>query len=184
MNLMLKKFLTSLFQRPATTAGHDGHPFIALARAEMMDQHKLHAETWQLGKEQGWSADIGVGVVVFKFANGITGTTHFQAIGSYDEKDASFLWGWAHPSVPLALSSHASLSKHWGVENKLASFSTKVVKCTLDEAWDFAAVTSKLAGSHGVYRGHAGSKYIFMTIGEIHVDNNTIIPHWAAVAKT
>jgi hypothetical protein len=181
---MLKKFLNAIgFGKSSDLMSHSGDEFILAARANMVEQNNAHANTWQLGKEQGWSADIGMGVIVFRFANGLSGTTHFQVVGTYDEIDGSFLWGWAHPSVPAAFREHANLAKQWGSENNHPAFTAKNLKCSLDQAMDFAAVANSLAGSKGVYRGHAGKKYIFMTLGEIHVETNSPATHWAAIAK-
>jgi len=53
------------------------------------------------------------------------------------------------------------------------------VHCSLEQAWDFAAVSCKLAGAKGVYRGHSGTKFIFMTIDDIHIDKAAHTAHWA-----
>lgn len=181
---MLKKILTAirlLFSRIATS--DSGTEFIAYARTRLTEQNKAHAESWKLGKEQGWSADMRKGVIVFKFASGATGTAHFQVIGTYDEIDKSFLWGWAHASLAAPFKEHANLAKQWGVENQHPSFMAKSIACNLDEVWDFAAVTNALAGSKAVYRGHAGTKYIFLTMGEMDVQTHADAPHWASAAK-
>lgn len=182
---MLKKFLNAIgLGKSPDLMSHSGVDFVIAARDNLIEQNKAHATTWQLGKEQGWSADIGIGVIVFRFAKGLSGTTHFQVVGTYDEKDGSFLWGWAHPSVPAAFREHANLAKQWGSENNHPAFMSKSLKCSLDQAMDFAAVANSLAGSKGVYRGHAGKKYIFMTLGDLHVEHNVAAPHWAAMAKS
>jgi hypothetical protein len=69
------------------------------------------------------------------------------------------------------------------VEHQQSAYTTKIVTCSLDEAWNFAAVTSKLATVHGVYRGHAGNKYIFMTTGEIHLNTESEKQHWVAMTS-
>jgi hypothetical protein len=181
---MFKKFLNAIgFGQSPNLTNHLDSEFVVAARANLIEQNNAHAQTWQLGKEQGWSADMGMGVIVFRFNNGLSGTTHFQVVGSYDENDGSFLWGWAHPSVPAAFREHANLAKLWGSDNDHPAFISKNVKCSLDDAMDFAAVANSLAGAKGVYRGHSGKKYIFLTIGDIHVESTQASPHWAAMAN-
>ena len=184
LSKMLKKILNAIGLGKSTNLmSHSDSEFVVAARANLIRQNEAHAQKWQLGKEQGWSADIGMGVIVFRFANGLSGTTHFQVIGTYDEIDESFLWGWAHTTVPAAFREHANLAKLWGSDNDHPAFISKNVKCSLDEAMDFAAVANSLAGSKGVYRGHAGKKYIFLTIGDIHVESVQATPHWAALGR-
>ena len=181
---MLKKILSAIgLGKPPNLMTHADCEFVVAARDNLMEQNNTHAQTWQLGKEQGWSADMGMGVIVFRFANGLSGTAHFQVVGTYDENDGSFLWGWAHPSVPAAFREHANMAKLWGIDNDHPAFMSKNVKCSLDEAMDFAAVANSLAGSKGVYRGHVGQKYIFLTLGDIHVESVQATPHWAALGR-
>jgi len=78
----------------------------------MLEQQKHHADTWQYGKETGWSADLRAGVIIFKFSGDQTGMADFQMIGMYDEADETFIWGWAHEVVPKALKVHALLAKN------------------------------------------------------------------------
>ncbi|MDO8178109.1 MAG: hypothetical protein Q7T62_07680 [Undibacterium sp.] len=189
---MLKKVLTAirhLFSRIATS--DSGTEFIAYARTKLTEQNKTHADGWQLGKEQGWSADMRKGVIVFKFAKGVTGTAHFQVIGTYDEIGKRFTWGWAHASLDAAFKEHANLARQWGLDNQHPSFMAKSIACSLEEIWDFAAVTNALASSKAVYRGHAGTKYIFLTMGEMVIETNVAAsqpnadaPHWSAIAKS
>lgn len=182
---MLKKILNAIRRRGANPErSSSASEFIAAARSEMQEQSQMHAASWQYGKEQGWSADMGAGVISFKFANGATGTAHFQVIGIYDEIEAVFSWGWAHPSVPSALRAHAILARQWGRYHQDPAFTTKSLQCVLEEVWDFAAVTNSLAGSKGVYRGHSGTLFLFLTLGQIHIETDAAAPHWAALAKT
>lgn len=181
---MLKKLLTAIRNRGANPDSSSSTvEFIAAARTEMQEQSQMHAASWKYGKEQGWSADMSAGVINFRFANGATGTAHFQVIGIYDEVESVFTWGWAHPSVPSALRAHANLARQWGRYHKNPTFLSKTVQCSLDEIWNFAAVTNSLAASKGVYRGHSGTLYLFLTLDEIHIETNAAAPHWAALAK-
>lgn len=182
---MLKKILISIRRLFSNIATSDsGTEFIVYARAKLKEQNKLHASNWRLGKEQGWSANMRTGVIVFEFANGVTGTAHFQVIGTYNEIDKTFLWGWAHSAIAAEFKEHANLALQWGLENQHPSFIAKSLTCTLDDIWNFAAVANSLASSKGVYRGHAGTKYIFLTLGEMNIDTKAASRHWAAIVET
>lgn len=153
--------------------------FIEEAHHEMIAQHAQHAASWQYGKEKGWTADLTAGVIVFKFANEHSGTSQFQTIGIYNEPAGTFTWGWSHPAVPAALRVHARLAKKWGRQQKHPDFVTNSVKCSMEQAWNYAAVTKKLANADSVYRGRVGDNYIFMTTEEIHIDTEVKKTHWA-----
>ncbi|MBR7800266.1 DUF6882 domain-containing protein [Undibacterium fentianense] len=169
----IKTFLLQLFGSvPSTkkTISEQAQAFIDTANDEMLAQQAEHAANWRYGKEKAWTADLEAGVIVFQFHGARTGTSHFQTIGIYNEIDNSFAWGWAQTKIPPSLREHATIARHWGRAQKHPMFQNKVVQCTMEDAWQFAAVTRKLTGAYSIYRGRVGSRYIFMTTDEIHID--------------
>ena len=179
--LKIKKFFNKIIRRPlAKQADAETLRFIETAFEEMLAHHKVHAASWPYGKEKAWTADLDAGVIVFKFAGELTGTCHFQTIGTYNEADGSFMWGWAHSKLPRALKAHAKMARQWGKGLRLPQYVSKNVKCSMEDAWNFAAVTQKLAGAKSVYRGRIGKKYIFMTTDDIHIsDTAQTNVHWS-----
>lgn len=167
----LTDFFRKIFQRPKQTAPSSAATtFIATAHEEMLAQHLQHATNWKYGKEKGWTADMEAGIIAFQFAGERTGTTHFQVIGIYNDADKVFSWAWAQNTIPTTLRSHAMLAKQWGKTEQHPSFQTSSVRCSMEDAWNFAAVTRKLAGAISVYRGRVGNRYFFMTTDEILID--------------
>lgn len=60
----------------------------------------------------------------------------------------------------------------------MAHYTTAIVTCTPDEVWNFAAVTARLAGREGIYRGRSGSVWLYLTYGTIEMQ----APHRADAA--
>jgi L-rhamnose isomerase len=143
--------------------------FIHAARAGLAQQTAAHGATWHLGEEANWSADLDAGSIAFDFADGTVATAAIQVVGTYNQADGSFLWGWDHPSVPEALRAHAQLAREWGEQQGAADFTARKRLCSEDDAWSFAAVANRLAEANGVYRGTAGSTLIFMTFGPVQL---------------
>lgn len=143
--------------------------FIHAAREGLAQQTAAHAASWHLGEESDWAADLDAGTIAFHFADGTTATAPIQVVGTYNQADGSFLWGWDHPSVPRPLSAHAHLAREWGEQQDAAAFTARKVACSEDLAWSFAAVANRLAEANGVYRGLAGSTLVFMTFGTIQL---------------
>ena len=153
-----------------TPAIADPSDFIDAAVEGLRQQTTAHAATWRFGQEQDWAADLDVGTIVFTFADGTTATAAMQVVGTYNTLDGTFLWAWDHPSVPEALRAHARLAKAWGEENDVREFTERIVECSENDAWRFAAVVNRLANANGVYRGPAGTALVFMTFGEIKIE--------------
>jgi hypothetical protein len=145
----------------------DPKQFIAASVSGLQAQTSAHSATWHLGEEETWKADQDTREITFTFANGTTARAEFQIVGTYNTEDGTFLWGWDHPSVDEPLRVSAKAAKQWGEQNHVKEFTTRKVKCTEDEAWQFTAVAARLSGANGAYRGPAGNTLVFMTFGEI-----------------
>ncbi len=148
----------------------DVRQFIEASMEGLRLQTDGHAATWHLGDEKTWNANQDTGELRFTFSDGVTATTQFQSIGTYDTLDSTFLWGWDHPSVVEPLREHAKLAKAWGTKNGIQRFTTRKVKCSEQEAWEFTAVAARLANANGAYRGPAGTTMVFMTFGTITLE--------------
>lgn len=147
--------------------------FIEGAREGLAQQTRAHADTWRLGEEAEWGADLESGELTWTFDDGAVALAKAQVVGTYDTNDGTFLWGWDHPSVPEPLRAHAHLAREWGESVGARVFVERKVPCSEDEAWSFAAVTNRVAGANGVYRGPSGAVLVFFTFGEVELEPAT-----------
>ena len=168
---MFKKLSSILLTVVSSGSIADTAPnFIQASLSGLQTQTTAHSKTWHFGSEESWAADLELGTVTFTFSNGNVATTNIQVVGTYNTEDRSFLWAWDHPSIPDQLRKHSLLARKWGEENKQINFTKRKVQCTETEAWEFAAVTNRLANANGVYRGPAGTALVFFTLGEIKLE--------------
>jgi hypothetical protein len=147
--------------------------FIEAAREGLAQQTAAHSATWHFGEEESWAADLDDETIVFTFADGTTAKAAIQIVGTYNTLDETFLWAWDHPYIPENLRHHAQLAKEWGKNNRVKQFTARKITCSEDEAWSFAAVTNRLAGANGVYRGPDETRLVFMTFGELTIERKT-----------
>ncbi len=152
----------------------DVNQFIQASMQGLQQQTASHISIWHLGQQKTWDADQETGILTFAFADGSVASANFQIVGTHDMLSGTFLWGWDHPSVLAPLREHAKLTRAWGVENGVAKFTTREVSCSEDEAWEFTAVTTRLAGANGAYRGLAGTTAVFMTFGEVKLERKQV----------
>ena len=115
-----------------------------------------------------WSVDLDLGIIVFTSATKRV-SAPVQVIGTYNMLDRTFLWGWDHPSIPEPRRSDARLARQFGQRQDLPLFTTRMVECTEEQAWNFTAVALYLSGAQGAYRGPAGTAMVFMTFGEMTI---------------
>lgn len=143
--------------------------FIQAAREALAAQTADHCATWQLDQAARWDAEFNEGQITFSFDDGTVAVAPVQVVGSYDQNQGSFLWGWDHPSVPAPLARAAASARAWGVSEGVEAYTERLLYCSEEDAWDFTAVAAKLAQESGAYRGPAGTTLIFMTFGPVSV---------------
>ena len=141
--------------------------FVKQAVEEVRAKDLKHAEDWRLGEQINWAADHETGVIAFKFDDGTVATAPMQTIGTYTLADGTFMWGWDHPSVKEPLRKNAKLALKFGQDNELPRYTTPVVACTEEEAWEFTATAAKLGNANGAFWGQQGNIIFFMTFGEV-----------------
>ena len=154
--------------------GSNGEPpeFSALLDKSMED---LRAKTtghqigWGFGKAAQWSLDLSQGDLLFTFNNGVVATCPAQIVGSLDNESGTWLWVWANPSIPEALQRDALRVKDYGEQRQIARLTSAEWPCTEEEAWRMAALACYLCEAQGVYRGPAGTAFVFIAFSEVVV---------------
>jgi|GEM_PF-799250 len=131
-----------------------------------------HNATWNLGEAENWAADQEKGIISWTFEDGRVASAPMQIVGTYNTTKQSFLWGWDHPSVMEGLRKDAATVLAYAKKNKVEHLTKRLVQCTEEEAWEYAALANLLNERQGVYRGPAGPTYVFMTFGEITLKKN------------
>lgn len=127
-----------------------------------------HDATWRLGTAS-WDADLEAGTITFTNDRGWKIVAPVQVVGTLNTEDGTWLWGWDHPSVPEALRSDAALVRAFGMDHGLEAFTTRHIRASEEDGWQFAALAAYLAKAQGAYRGPSGSTMIFMTFGPLTI---------------
>jgi hypothetical protein len=130
-----------------------------------------HDSAWNMGAAERWDADQETGILTWTFSNGVVVKAPFQIIGTYNTKDNTFLWGWDHPSVVEPLRQDAISVLEFAKQNHIEFLQDRKVECDEEAAWDLAAIASLVCDRQGVYRGPAGTTYVFMTFGNVEISN-------------
>jgi hypothetical protein len=139
---------------------------LARSMEELRIKTAAHDGVWHLGKAD-WNVHQDSGQIVFTVPAGMTATCPVQIIGTYNTADGTWLWGWEHPSVELALQEHARRVREYGQRHGIDKLTTQKLRCSEAEAWEFTALACKLSEAQGGYRGPIGTTLVFMTFGEV-----------------
>lgn len=156
------------------TRGSNGHgetaEFNALLNKSMEDLRAKtlgHQVGWGFGKAAQWSLDLSQRDLLFTFSDGIVATCPAQIVGSLDSESGTWLWGWANPTIPESLQRDSLRVRDYGQQRQIARLTSAEWPCTEEEAWRMAALACYLCEAQGVYRGPAGTAFVFITFGEV-----------------
>jgi hypothetical protein len=151
-------------------ASADFQRLIDQSLEELRAKTATHDAAWSLG-EASWEIDQDAGEIVFTSPAGLKATCPVQIIGTYNQDDSTWLWGWEHPSVDAALQEHAKRVREYGQKHGIEALTTKKLHCTEEEAWELTALACKLCEAQGAYRGPSGSTLVFVTFGQPKLSN-------------
>jgi len=132
-----------------------------------------HQAGWGFGRATRWSLDQSRGDLLFTFDDGIVATCPAQIVGSFDGADGSWLWGWANPSIADSLKRDSLRVREYGEERQIARLTSAEWPCTEAEAWRMAALACKLCEAQGVYRGPAGTAFVFISFGTVELSGKS-----------
>lgn len=94
-----------------------------------------------------------------------------QLIGTYADSDASFLWGWNHPSAPDGSAKAAQAVKDHADRHAMSQLQPgKMALDSADDAWPVAAIAMLAGNLQGIYRGLAApGVYAFLGFGTVTI---------------
>ena len=138
-----------------------------------LDELKLktdaHREAWGIDQAKRWDLNQEAGELVFSFADGMKAVAPAQIIGTYNTKDHTWLWAWDNPSIDDKLKADSIKVRKYGEEHHVDRLTQRKWVGTEDDAWAIVAVTVKICGEQGAYRGPAGATLVFIAFGEVEL---------------
>ena len=135
-------------------------------------QTAAHQGTWRLGKSERWDFCQDTGELLFTFPDMIV-RTPAQIIGSFDSGEGSWMWAWANSSIAGSLARDSVRVREYGEQHRIRRLTTPNWPAAEMDGWHMAAVANRLCESNGVYRGPAGTAFVFFTFGQVQLSKKT-----------
>lgn len=168
-NRFFALLLSAVFAAPAA-AEENAKDFIKQSFLGLQDQQALNDRLWNMSGAGSWNIDVGRGEIEFRYDDGRRVRAPIQIVGGYNPAAGKFLWGWDYPGIPEELKRDARLVKSWAENARVERWTTRMVECTEQEAWEFTAVAARLAKATGAYRVPTSGPILFVTFGTITVE--------------
>lgn len=154
--------------RPPLPAEFESLKTMAMTHTQALTN--AHSASWGFGSEQRWDVDLAGGVITFVFEDKLV-RAPVQLIGTYSDKEGTFLWGWDHPSAPAGTATAAQAVKTHADTHAIEELqSSKLAFETADAVWSVAAIAVLAGDLQGIYRGLAApGVYAFLGFGEVTI---------------
>lgn len=155
---------------------HDDEPpefkqFLEGSMEGLRLQTSAHQGTWQLGDSDRWDFDQDTGELIFTFPDKIV-SAPAQIIGTFDSRNASWMWAWANESIDHALTRDSIRCREYGEQHNIRRLTSPTWRGEETDAWNMTALANRLCKTNGAYRGPAGTTYIFFTFGTVKLSCN------------
>jgi len=119
-----------------------------------------------IGSANEWSADLTKGDIEWVFDEGrLAGRC--QVVGTWAQKDRSFLWSWANKSLPDQVTESADQTLEYGLANEIPELTVRKEVLREDEVWDMANITTLIAGDWCAYRSTEGPVHLYLTFKDL-----------------
>jgi len=129
-------------------------------------QTEAHQGTWRFGQSERWDFSQDTGELVFTFLDMVV-RAPAQIIGSFDSREGSWMWGWANTSIADSLTRDSVQVREYGEQHHIRRLTTPGWPGKEIDGWQMAALANRLCKTSGVYRGPAGTTFVFFTFGQV-----------------
>jgi len=167
----------SIFKKLFGQKSDDGETpeFKALLEGSMEGlriQTGSHQRVWRLGESERWDFSQDTGELVFTFPDMVV-RAPAQIVGSFDSRAESWMWAWANSSISDSLTRDSIRVREYGEQHHIRRLTTGTWPAEEADGWRMAALTNRLCESNGVYRGPAGTTFVFFTFGQVQLTKRT-----------
>ncbi|MEO5960415.1 MAG: DUF6882 domain-containing protein [Opitutaceae bacterium] len=131
-------------------------------------QTEAHHGTWHFGEEERWDFSQDTGELIFTFPDMVV-RAPAQIVGSFDSREGSWMWAWGNSSIADSLARGSVQVREYGEQHRIRRLTTPSCPAEEMDGWHMAALANRLCESNGVYRGPAGTTFVFFTFGEVQL---------------
>lgn len=161
-------FFKKLFGQKDGDGKSEFDTFIAASMEGVRLQSQSHQSAWGFGKAERWDFSQTGGELVFTFPDKIV-RAPAQIIGSFDTRKGTWMWAWANQSIAESLARDSVKVREYGTQHKIERLTTPNWPGEEADGWEMAAVANRICERNSVYRGPAGTSFVFFTFGTVQI---------------
>lgn len=138
-----------------------------------VDELKVLQDKWQaqynIDSYSNWFYDQATGLLTFSTEDSELNFKYFEA-GSFSLKSNTWKWSWDNETTLANVKNTSQLIRSFGEKSNFEKLVNGFFESDEIEAWEFAAISAKVANGIGVYRPVSDDLQLFLVVTEF-VDN-------------
>lgn len=148
--------LDALFQ--SDTAAAD---FLQQCVQALDAKNKQAAHDWGLGRENSCDVDLSLGIMTLDIGQDIV-VRDIQVVGSLNPVSRAFTWATAHPGIAPGLQDAVQQLQTYVVQHQYDDLLQPALKCSEEDAWNFAALVCHVSQAAGAYRTFIEGEWLYV----------------------
>lgn len=165
--LVLLSLLLTLLATSAQARQSDWEKIITAGTSYAQATQQSLEDDYKILSYERWDVDQKTGDLIFSDKGQPKLLARFQFVGSFSERDKSWLWSWGNASITPALYKRLEVMKGLGEKHRFKKLTERSWTGELNDAWEMAAVANYLLKAKGIYRAPFDGGYVFMVITDV-----------------
>lgn len=165
--LVLLSLLLTLLATSAQARQSDWEKIITAGTSYAQATQQSLEDDYKILSYERWDVDQKTGDLIFSDKGQPRLMARFQFVGSFSERDKTWLWSWGNASITPALYKRLEVMKGLGEKHKFKKLTERSWTGELNDAWEMAAVANYLLKAKGIYRAPFDGGYVFMVITDV-----------------
>jgi hypothetical protein len=138
--------------------------YAQLANESLIKRQDEWKAKYNIGSYESYWYDQDKQILQFKNGDEVKLEFKVAAIGTYAEKSSTWMWSWANPSIDKAMSEPVLKVKEFGQTNSYPLLTKDVVPGSIEDAWEFSAISMMVLGGMAVYSAPNGKSRLFLLV--------------------
>jgi len=126
-------------------------------------------EKYKINDYERWDYDQATGLLTFSTGDDEINFRYFE-VGTFSKAQQTWMWSWYNETTLDKVKNECEKVKIFGLERGYEKLTDGYFDSDEIEAWEFAAIATKITGGIGVYRPISDNILIFLVVNEV-IDN-------------
>jgi hypothetical protein len=148
--------------------------FLDQAISELTSGNQILQDRYDIASWPRWDLDLDKGALIFSGPGHAKLVVSIDVAGTTSAKSQTWMWSWANPSLPPAVSMAANKVRRFGESEDVEELRAAHVVCDEDLGWIMTAVMARIIGACGGYRcPRSAGGFVYVVFKEFSLETES-----------